>query len=238
MMMTTSISLPGALLAIIDEGDAALVSRFQWKTMQRPNGRIYVFSTQKSRPVTVYLHRIIVDAPPGMDVDHINHNTLDNRRSNLRIASRSLNNMNRAKLGDNKNGFHGVMKTRTGKYLSRVQLGRRVFFTKSVSTPERAARDRDELAVRLYGDLITLNFPRTEQIAMPILPAYSSALILKRLAEIEADAAVILSRTSGLSPDYAAAHSIRTSAQMAREELVRSVVADVTAEPMMLAAAE
>lgn len=74
---------------------------------------------------------------------------------------------------------------------------------------------------------------------MPTLYAYTSALILRRLAEIEADAAVILARASGLSPDYANAHSIRTSAQMARDTLLRVVVVDVAAEAVpMLAAAE
>ncbi len=45
------------------------------------------------------MHRIIMDTPKGMDTDHINRNKLDNRKSNLRIVTRSANNLNRETLG-------------------------------------------------------------------------------------------------------------------------------------------
>ena len=57
------------------------------------NGDPYAVSGLRGK--TIYLHRLIVDAPPNMSVDHINHNTLDNRRSNLMIATHSENQQNR-----------------------------------------------------------------------------------------------------------------------------------------------
>jgi hypothetical protein len=57
----------------------------------------------------IYLHRIIMDCPDDKEVDHINHDTLDNRKSNLRIVSKSENQQNRkgARIG-NKSGVRGV----------------------------------------------------------------------------------------------------------------------------------
>jgi hypothetical protein len=53
-----------------------------------------------------YLHRIVTNAPKGSYVDHINHNTLDNRKSNLRVTTQNINLQNR--LGGNSNNKTGV----------------------------------------------------------------------------------------------------------------------------------
>lgn len=54
----------------------------------------------------VFLHRFIMNAPDGKFVDHINHDALDNRKSNLRLVNYSQNNQNRR--GPNKNSKSGV----------------------------------------------------------------------------------------------------------------------------------
>ena len=56
----------------------------------------------------ILLHRLIMNCPDDKVVDHINHNTADNRKSNLRIVSRSQNSMNRVKRKDNRSGVTGV----------------------------------------------------------------------------------------------------------------------------------
>lgn len=43
----------------------------------------------------VWLSRLVTDAPPGLDVDHGNHNGLDNRKLNLKVCTRSVNLLNR-----------------------------------------------------------------------------------------------------------------------------------------------
>lgn len=68
------------------------------------NGEPYAVSSIKRN--RIYLHRLIVDAPQYMSVDHINHNTLDNRRANLMIATHSENQQNRK--GSRKNSRSGI----------------------------------------------------------------------------------------------------------------------------------
>lgn len=69
----------------------------------------------------VSMNRYILNPPKGLDVDHINRNTLDNRCSNLRAISRSLNKHNGHLYKTNKTGFRGVT-MQNGKYKATISL--------------------------------------------------------------------------------------------------------------------
>ena len=71
------------------------------------------------------LHRLILDAPPGLLGDHINGDKLDNRRSNLRLASHAVNSQNRASKSNTASRFRGVSKGRNGwqVYVSGKYIG-------------------------------------------------------------------------------------------------------------------
>ena len=56
----------------------------------------------------IYLHRFVMDCPDGIEVDHIYHNLLDNRKSQLRFATSSEQKMNTHKRTDNSSGHRGV----------------------------------------------------------------------------------------------------------------------------------
>lgn len=58
--------------------------------------------------VNIRIHRLIMNCHNNMDVDHINHNTFDNRKENLRIVTRSQNNMNMGLRSTNTSGVTGV----------------------------------------------------------------------------------------------------------------------------------
>jgi hypothetical protein len=87
-------------VALIDEADAERVNRYKWKaTPLMSGGRSYAVRNvyvSGGKWKTVYLHRFILGYDGPDCVDHLNHNTMDNRRSNLRVVSKAVNTLNRA----------------------------------------------------------------------------------------------------------------------------------------------
>jgi len=83
----------------VDVEDVAVLSQWKWtsrvsskqRTKKRPS--IYAYRQQviNGKPKMIYMHRFIIDAPDGTHVDHIDGNTLNNRKSNLRLCTRSEN---------------------------------------------------------------------------------------------------------------------------------------------------
>lgn len=88
--------------ALVDLMDYEKVKDISWSK----NTLGYVTGSKDYR--YVYLHRYILRVPEDKRADHINHDTLDNRRSNLRIVTTSQNNMNKKKQSNNTSDIVGV----------------------------------------------------------------------------------------------------------------------------------
>jgi len=86
-------------------------------------------------------HRWIANAPKGMVVDHINHQTLDNRRKNLRVCSNSENQQNRTgPQSNNLSHYRGVSKSGKSKWQASVKINRKYYYLGVYSTPEEAGK--------------------------------------------------------------------------------------------------
>lgn len=83
------------LVTVIDADALPLALAFRWSPVWNPRpGKFYVHAKAKGpdgRDTTIYLHRVVTGAPKGKEVDHINHDTLDNRRENLKVGSHTDN---------------------------------------------------------------------------------------------------------------------------------------------------
>jgi hypothetical protein len=91
VLQLTSPSL-GSFECLIDDSDAELVLPHKWYPIRSSRGGLVrAVTTAPRKRKTLHLSRLILDAPAGLEVDHINGNTLDNRRENLRLATRSQN---------------------------------------------------------------------------------------------------------------------------------------------------
>jgi hypothetical protein len=151
-------AMHGKFSAIIDEEDWDKVKDYKWridKPSTRPRYGPYVIGYNKELKKEAKLHRLIMDAPKGILVDHINRDGLDNRRSNLRLCTPSENQSNRVHNYSNKAGLKGVRITKSGMFCARLFLrnpSRKSFSTGDVyKTPEEAGLAYNELAIQHLG---------------------------------------------------------------------------------------
>ena len=81
------------------------------------------YAKARHRGKTLKIHRYIMNPPADMEVDHINHNPLDNRRENLRIVSHVVNMANRGRQSNNKTGTNGVyFNKRLKRYYAQINV--------------------------------------------------------------------------------------------------------------------
>ncbi len=93
------IKLTKGMSTVVDDEDFLDLHQFSWYVLGHP-GKEYAArygGTTEKGTIHLRMHRLILDAPQNMEVDHINGNRLDNRRCNLRLATRSENGRNRGK---------------------------------------------------------------------------------------------------------------------------------------------
>jgi len=105
---------------------------------------------------TQMMHRFILEAPEDTFVDHINGDTLDNRRENLRLCSPQSNTYNRRPNQGQR--FKGVHKLKSGTgYQAYISFQRKRMHLGTFATAEDAARAYNRAAIELFGDFAHLN---------------------------------------------------------------------------------
>jgi hypothetical protein len=160
-----TIPLTKGYSAIVDDDDYERVAKHKWTAIVTGQNvkRVYAYrrtgwdNVNRRWMQAIYLHREIARPIDGFDVDHINHDTLDNRKENLRTATRSQNLANNRRL-KGVTGFRGVTPTGSGeKAPYKVQFrGKCVgYFFDSAE----AAKAYDALAIKEFGEFAKLNFP-------------------------------------------------------------------------------
>jgi len=140
--------LNAEIFTIVSLCDYEFVSGIHWHAVQ---GRYTNYAqTTLGRGKSRQLHRFILNVTPGQFIDHVNGNGLDNRRENLRIATRSQNAANSKRFKTNKSGQKGVFfKNQSSRWIAQVRKDGKVYQKSSKSK---------KIAVELYKNLVSQLF--------------------------------------------------------------------------------
>jgi hypothetical protein len=156
------IRLTEGKLTIVDPDDYYRLSDFDWLTCGRDDN-LYaarVIRSQTGRLKTILMHRELLNAPDNFLVDHRNTSSLDNRRSNLRLATPSQNSCNcRRDKSNTYSRFRGVsFSKRKKKWFSTIRNQGRKLWLGYFDNDLDAAKAYDEAARKYHGDFARLNF--------------------------------------------------------------------------------
>lgn len=153
--------------AIIDAEDYEKVSRHHWHAEKNSGSyRAKAAIKKNGRWTNILMHRLIMDAPNGTIVDHINHDTLDNRKSNLRLCTPAQSQMNRRSFKNSTSKYKGVCKYKSTswpkceKWLAQIRLyseGVKKICIGYFDTEEEAALAYNAKAKELFGEYAYLN---------------------------------------------------------------------------------
>lgn len=166
-------------IGVCDLDDLPLIRGIRWMACgQRRPGLSYMkgWGVENDKSILLLCHRMLTNCPPDMVVDHVNRDSLDNRRINMRKCLQSENVINSKVNANNTSGFRGVdWLSRHGYWRSRIRSNGVKMSLGAFATPEDAARAYDRKAIELHGEFAMLNFPRSDyEIAQPAIIAAHS----------------------------------------------------------------
>jgi hypothetical protein len=153
-----NIDLAGRATAIVDDEDFEILSKYSWHLGARGYACRAVRTGKKT--TQILMHREIMNIPAGMETDHINRNKIDNRKSNLRICTRTQNEQNKPGKVYNTSGYKGVCWHKGfGKWTARIRVDKKQINLGSFLTAEEAAHVYDKAARKHHGEFAVTNFP-------------------------------------------------------------------------------
>jgi hypothetical protein len=143
------IELTQGKVTLIDDEDYEKVHQFKWSV----DGGGYA-ANRKHRA----LHRFIMNAPKGMEVDHIDGDLLNNQKSNLRLCTHAQNMMNQKLPITNTSGYKGTCYNKANKqWRAYISSGNKQIHIGYYKTKELAAIAYNIKAMTLFGDFAKLN---------------------------------------------------------------------------------
>ncbi len=160
------IKLTQGKVALVDDEDYERVSALKWqarKTRSARNYYAYHAWKEEGRVRHISMHRLILAAPIGADVDHRDGDGLNNRRSNIRLCTPTQNEMNKKPSSRNTSGYKGVSHYNKGpKWMAKLKVGNRKIRRFGFTSAEEAARAYDALAIEHYGEFAMTNFQQED----------------------------------------------------------------------------
>jgi hypothetical protein len=146
--MAREIPLGRGKVAIVDDEDYEYLIQWKWHTKNMKYASRSIHTS--AGIVTALMHRVILQAPKGVDVDHINGNGFDNRRSQNLCNQRPQSNCT--------SQYRGVWwDNRSNRWVATITVNRKTKWVGAFSDELEAARAWDEAARDLHGEFARLN---------------------------------------------------------------------------------
>ena len=146
--------------AVIDASMVDVVSGFNWSAQEDRNkdGTVRsVYALRLFQGKKIRLHRQLVCAPSGYDVDHIDGDGLNNRMSNIRVCTHAENSYNQGIRPNNKVGIKGVWARPSGSFQSKIRHNGKVLHLGTFASAEQAGAAYADASVRLHGEYGRIN---------------------------------------------------------------------------------
>ena len=148
------IPLTQGQFAIVDADDYERLAVHKWYL----GGWKRKYAQRSSDGKTIMMHREIIEVPAGMVCDHINHNTLDNRKCNLRSCTLAQNGYNRLPNKNSSSRYKGVcLNKKRRKWAANIRYQNRLIHISYFDEEEEAAIAYDDMAIKLFGEFACLN---------------------------------------------------------------------------------
>jgi hypothetical protein len=164
--MPKLIELPSGLCAVVDDDDFNFVNQYRWQIV---NGyaktRIFIGRASNWKAGIyhykykgIYMHRFVMDAQPGQEIDHINRNKLDNRKANLRFCTQSQNTANSFGKLRKYSKYKGVTKTKGSRgWIAQIMVNYSQIYLGTFPTEKDAAIAYNEAAKIHFGEFAHIN---------------------------------------------------------------------------------
>lgn len=163
------IQLSQGLFAMVDDEDYNRLIERRWiaanhgHTFYAQSGQVVNSNLKRKKYTTVLMHRIILNTPKELEVDHIDHNGLNNQKSNLRTCTPSQNMRNRIPRGNSKylGVFHRDVKYKDKIYhyiVASIKINDERVYLGKFNTELEAAQVYDSMAKKHFGEFANLNF--------------------------------------------------------------------------------
>lgn len=161
-MDTLSISLSHGKFTVIDAADAERVQGIRWYALNTNRSKWYAAAWVGGR--LIYLHRHLLNAPKGTVTDHIDGDSLNNRRANLRLCTRGQNARNVRSMTNTSSRYKGVTWCKwSGRWAAYIHLNKRIRNLGRFESEIEAAHAHDAAARKLHGEFARLNFPEPHE---------------------------------------------------------------------------
>jgi hypothetical protein len=135
----------GCHVCFLSREDAELIRKYRWHIDYGTHGSLRVRANIKGKKVS--LHRMVLKTK--LEVDHINGNQLDNRRENLRKATRHQNACNRKVFCNNQTGCAGITK-KGNRYIARIAVKNKSVYLGSFASLSDAVEVRTKAVIKYH----------------------------------------------------------------------------------------